>query len=84
MYCIEDINVYFPYGFLEHPVDRLQTSHSKSKNKWNEMLEKEKEGRRRIVKFQKRNVGERDEWKGTKRKRWKASCRRTGYWMSKW
>ena len=47
------------------------------------MLEKEKEGRRRIVKSQKRNVGERGEWKGTKRERWKASCRRKGYWMSK-
>ena len=84
MYCIGDINVYFPYGVLERPIDRFQTSHLKSRNKWNHMVEKEKEGKHLIVKSQKRNIGERNEWKGTKRKRWKASCRRKGYWMSKW
>ena len=83
MYCI-DINVYFPYRFLEHPADRLQTSHSTIKNKWNDMVEKEKARKHLIVKSQKWNTRERNERKGTKRKRGKASCRKKGYWMSKW
>ena len=83
MYCIGDINVYLPYWFLEHLVDRLQTSHSESKNKWNDMMGKEKEWKCQILKSQERNVGERGEWKGTKKKRWKAPYQKKGYWMSK-
>ena len=33
LYCIGDINAYFPYGVLERPIDRLQANHSTSKNK---------------------------------------------------
>ena len=40
------------------------------------MAEKENARKHLIVKSQKRNIGERNERKGTKRKRRKASCRK--------
>ena len=40
---------------------------------------KEKARKHLIVKSQKRNIGERNEGKGTKRKRRKVSCRKKGF-----
>ena len=42
-------------------------------------MEKEKARKYLIVKSQNRNIGERNEQKGTKRKCRKASCRKKGY-----
>ena len=43
------------------------------------MVEKEKARKHLIVKYQKRNIGERNERKGTKRKHRKPSCRKEEY-----